>query len=69
MGFRKRQISQRYIFLRKASWSVDQPELTATLSSFLVDRMADEDLSLNEDQLLDSLDDANGDSELMQDVS
>lgn len=31
--------------------------------------MADEDLSLNEDQLLDSLDDANGDSELMQDVS
>lgn len=31
--------------------------------------MADEDLSLNEDQLLDSLDDANGDSELMGDVS
>lgn len=27
--------------------------------------MADEDISLNEDQLLDSLDDANGDSELM----
>lgn len=31
--------------------------------------MADEDLSLNEDQLLDSLDDANGDSELMNEVS
>lgn len=31
--------------------------------------MADEDLSLNEDQLLDSLDDANGDSELMVEVS
>lgn len=31
--------------------------------------MADEDMSLNEDQLLDSLDDANGDSELMNDVS
>lgn len=30
--------------------------------------MADEDLSLNEDQLLDSLDDANGDSELMNEV-
>lgn len=30
-------------------------------------KMADEDLSLNEDQLLDNLDDANGD--LLNDVS
>lgn len=28
-------------------------------------KMADEDLSLNEDQLLDNLDDANGDGDLL----
>lgn len=30
--------------------------------------MADEDLTLNEDQLLDHLDDANGESELLNEV-
>lgn len=31
--------------------------------------MADEDLTLNEDQLLDNLDDANGEAELLNEVS
>lgn len=31
--------------------------------------MADEDLTLNEDQLLDNLDDANGETELLNEVS
>lgn len=31
--------------------------------------MADEDLTLNEDQLLDNLDDTNGDVELLNEVS
>lgn len=45
------------------------PETPITeLYQLSTNRMADEDLSLNEDQLLDSLDDANGDAELMQDV-
>ena len=43
--------------------------LTGTYPVPLQIKMADEDLSLNEDQLLDSLDDANGDSELMTEVS
>lgn len=30
--------------------------------------MADEDISLNEDQLLENLDDANGESELLNDT-
>jgi hypothetical protein len=30
--------------------------------------MADEDLTLNEDQLLDNLDDANGDNDLLGEV-